>query len=386
MAAEAVGIEVVGATDLSKEALEVLSSATGVPTVAGDIGALLRDDATLREWARSSPDLILGGPPCTAFSHAGFWLDYKREGKDEAASGIERFVDAVEKLGPAAFVMENVPGLLFKTHREALDATIKRMKGLGYAVATRVLKASDFSVAQARRRLFIVGTRGRRPVDLTGWPAFPSRNVEWAFTELPASNVPEVDEVPSGKYLELLAAVPPGGNYLVHTKERGSPAPAFKYRGRYWSFLLKLDPNKPASTLPAQRVTWNGPFHWDNRHLRVREMARLQAFPDSVRFSDDLQTARRQIGNAVPVLLGAAVLDRVRAALSGDARTAPVLDAARDPSATWREVSRPVEEALARARARHLGGAAWNARRNPGPFPPGPPHRGVDTPGCPPPT
>jgi DNA (cytosine-5)-methyltransferase 1 len=82
----------------------------------------------------------------------------------------------------------------------------------------------------------------------------------------------------------------------------------FKNRGRYWSFLLKLDPKQPAPTIPAQRVTFNGPFHWDNRHLRVREMARLQTLPDWMPIDYRLADARRHIGNAVPVALGTAVL------------------------------------------------------------------------------
>ena len=133
--------------------------------------------------------------------------------------------------------------------------------------------------------------------------------------------------MPRGRWEDLLAEVPPGGNYL-HFTERHDYEPAiFRNRGRYWSFLLKLDPDQPAPTLPAQRVTFNGPFHWANRHLRVREMARLQSMPDWMPLDERSVKARRHIGNAVPVALGAAVLWALRRQLGSASRRTEASDA-----------------------------------------------------------
>lgn len=352
IAAESVALQVCSATDIAHDALDVLRTATGVPTLVGDIADFVANHDVLAAWRRLQPDVVFGGPPCTAFSHAGFWLKYKRNGEDPATTGISRFVDVIEEVEPRAFVMENVPGLLFKNHRTIFNTATQRLSALGYHVSAKILKASDFGVAQARRRLFVVGLRGGA-VDLDSWPSFPLRTTSWAFESLPTDSPRELDEVPRGKYSRLLATVPPGENYLYHTAERGSREPAFRYRGRYWSFLLKLDPDRPSPTLSAQRVTWNGPFHWSNRHLRVREMARLQSFPDSVRFSSDLQVARRQIGNAVPVVLGAAVLDRVLSTIDPGRRQPSVLQRAMDPDSSWLQVSEAVEDSIRAARQRH---------------------------------
>jgi hypothetical protein len=104
--------------------------------------------------------------------------------------------------------------------------------------------------------------------------------------------------------------------------------------------LLKLDPDAPSPTLPAQRVTYNGPFHWKNRHLRLREIARLQSFPDSFALAEEFPDARRHLGNAVPPLMAAIVLWQLRVHL-GDARASDkpeFLNAASDPAATVEQV------------------------------------------------
>src|SRR6185312_12245754 len=105
-----------------------------------------------------------------------------------------------------------------------------------------------------------------------------------------------------GKWADLLPSIPPGMNYLWHT-DRGGGEPLFGWRRRYWSFLLKLAPDQPSWTIQAQPGPATGPFHWDNRRLTGREMARLQTFPDDIQITGSLADAQRQIGNAVPSLL-----------------------------------------------------------------------------------
>src|SRR4051794_15425092 len=99
------------------------------------------------------PRLIIGGPPCTPFSHAGFWIENKRTGRDPARELLASYVRALEAFQPDAFVLENVPGLAFRTHSESLLSLRRGAARLGYVTTEAVLCASDFSVAQARRRL-----------------------------------------------------------------------------------------------------------------------------------------------------------------------------------------------------------------------------------------
>lgn len=120
----------------------------------------------------------------------------------------------------------------------------------------------------------------------------------------------------------MAAEIPPGQNYLWHTDRYGGRN-RFEWRSRYWTFLLRLDPDRPSTTLQAQPGPWVGPFHWENvrtpagvdraRRLRVNEMLRLMSFPDDFRIDGSRADVQRQLGNAVPLELGKAV---VRALMS----------------------------------------------------------------------
>ncbi|MFL5796800.1 MAG: DNA cytosine methyltransferase [Actinomycetota bacterium] len=341
LGARIAGLRMDLATDQDEEALKLLKSATGIRCHLGGIDEALAGPLVKAWGTRGSPRCLIGGPPCTPFSHAGFWIEDKRAGEDPAHSLLESYVDCLKVFKPDAFVLENVPGLVFKTHRRFLDSLVAKARRLRYHVATQVLRASDFGVAQSRRRLFIVGLRDSQRVDLSTWSEWPTRSSEWAIGDLEHEGIAEPDEQPGAKYRELLQKVPPGKNYLHFTHKHGWTPPEFKYRGRYWSFLLKLDPSQPAPTIPAQRITYNGPFHWTSRHLRVQELARLQSLPDWYGLSSDLPTARRHIGNAVPPLMAAAVIWRVRQAL-GDAPkdTLPAaLDKATDSTASFANIT-----------------------------------------------
>jgi DNA (cytosine-5)-methyltransferase 1 len=113
----------------------------------------------------------------------------------------------------------------------------------------------------------------------------------------------------------------------------------FRWRQKYWSFLLKLHPKKPAPTIPATRITNNGPFHWNNRHLRIAELIRLQSFPDDYPVDRGV-TGRTHLGNAVPPLLAAQLLWQLRHFL-GDSRKMPDrLNCALDPTMSAPNISR----------------------------------------------
>ena len=107
-----------------------------------------------------------------------------------------------------------------------------------------------------------------------------------------------------GKWGHLLKLIPPGDNYLFLTAKRGHKNPLFTWRSRYWSFLLKLSPDKPSWTIQAQPGPYVGPFHWDNRRLSLAEKKRIQTFPDRFEFVGGKGSVQRQIGNAVPPAIG----------------------------------------------------------------------------------
>jgi DNA (cytosine-5)-methyltransferase 1 len=122
----------------------------------------------------------------------------------------------------------------------------------------------------------------------------------------------EPTEEVDGRYGHLLPNIPPGENYLFYTSERGHPSPLFRWRSRYWTFLLKLDPKRPATTIQAQPGPYVGPFHWKNRRLRVPELKRLQGFPDGFEFAGSRRSIQVQVGNSVPPPFARVVADSLK--------------------------------------------------------------------------
>ena len=80
---------------------------------------------------------------------------------------------------------------------------------------------------------------------------------------------------------------------------------------RYWLSLLKLHPFLPSWTVIASPGHWEGPFHWKNRRLSIRELAAIQTFPDDYQFYGSVYSQHKQIGNAVPPLLGKMVVEEL---------------------------------------------------------------------------
>jgi len=276
---------------------------------------------------RERPDLLVGGPPCVAFSKSGFWLDWKRDGIDPAASLLQAFTRVLAEARPRFFVLENVYALTFnnKASRPAFTRLLREIEEAGYRYRWDVLNAADYGVPQARPRLFVVGCRKREK--LPELP-LPTHHGNWERRKTgggPLPHVtngealaglitePEPEEVVRGSWGHLLPEIPPGDNYLYFTEERGHPDPIFKWRSRYWSFLLKLDPGKPSPTIQAQPGPNVGPFHWENRRLRVPELRRLFTFPDEFTFVGRRAAVQYQVGNSVPPLLAQRVAEQVAA-------------------------------------------------------------------------
>ena len=113
--------------------------------------------------SRERPDLLVGGPPCVAFSKSGFWLDWKRDGVDPAASLLQAYTRVLAEARPRYFILENVYALTFnnKASRPAFTRLLEEIEAAGYRFRWQVLNAADFGVPQARPRLCVVGCRKR---------------------------------------------------------------------------------------------------------------------------------------------------------------------------------------------------------------------------------
>jgi DNA (cytosine-5)-methyltransferase 1 len=344
---EAAGFETVAAVEWNEVARSTLlaNQERYFPSLARD--ALFADITAVTpeeilEAASAAPgdiDLIHGGPPCTPFSKSGYWLEYKRAGADPKASLLDNYLDVVQAAQPKAFLMENVYGLAYRNqNRAVLDRFIARASRAGYEVRYQVLLAADLGIPQMRQRLFCVGIRRDLldcdPVLWTmpwptpthagphetrkGWDAKlkPHVTAGEALSGLTKSKNPEEpEERVSGTYADAFRDVPPGDNYLFWTAERGHPQPRFGWRSRYWSFLLKLSPDRPSPTIQGQPGPWVGPFHWEGRRLRVAETKRLMTFPDDFIVLGSRRDQQLQLGNAVPPLLGEQVSRAIRTEL-----------------------------------------------------------------------
>lgn len=297
-----------------------------VPFISKRIGNLSRSDIT-EALGRTVEDiaLVAGGPPCPPFSKSRFYRKDKPRALDDPNGWetVHGFLNVLDWVRPRAFILENVKGLAYRVHADALDTIINRAEQLGYNVSHAVLNAADFGVPQIRERCFVVGslasevqlpipTHSKGPVEgRERW-----RSAGSALSDLDTEEAAcHQGHFAGGQHHELLKQIPPGDNYLFFTEKRGHPSPRFKWRSRYWSFLLKLSPDLPSWTIQARRSNNMGPFHWRNRILRIAEIKRLQTFPDGFELAGTIEQQWRQVGNAVPPLLAQAVAEAVAASI-----------------------------------------------------------------------
>ena len=258
-------------------------------------------------------DGLVGGPPCPPFSKSRFYRKEKERGIDDEDGfmTVSNYFRAIEELNPKFFFFENVHGFVFKPHQSALELVEKESKKLGYKIFHDVVNAADYGVPQTRQRFICIGVKENMEdfVFPKQTHSDPIKSVEGTMPWLTCGDIlndidfdlPEDENMEAGsKHKDLLKLVPPGDNYLFFTTERNHPNPIFKWRSRYWSFLLKLSPNRPSWTIQASHSNNMGPFHWKNRFLRIEEIKRIQTFEDKHIFLGNFREQWRQVGNAVP--------------------------------------------------------------------------------------
>lgn len=267
---------------------------------------------------------MIGGPPCPPYSQTRHYLVGKANGFEDERAGfaVPEYFRALKELKPKVFLFENVDGFTFKTHKEEFDYLKIQAKELGYTISYKVVNCANYGVPQTRKRFFCVGC-------LEGLPEFifpeethadPSKKTDklpWVtcgdvISEFDNITDEEKEQRPGQKDYELLTQIPPGDNYLYFTEKRGYPEPKFKWKSRYWTFLLKLTPERPSWTIQASFSTNQGPFHWKNRFLRIEELKRLQTFPDEYVLLGEMKDQWRQVGNAVPVKMARILAEKIK--------------------------------------------------------------------------
>jgi DNA (cytosine-5)-methyltransferase 1 len=255
---------VIWANEINTAACNTYRKNIGSHIIEGDVRKVI---GTLPKAA----DVVIGGFPCQDISING-----KMEGISGKRSSLYTFlVEAVKKMQPKMFIVENVKGLLLKANIESLKKILEDFNSLEYNVTYKLYHAADYGVPQTRERVFIVGTR-------KDMPQF-----------IPPSPI-------SNKYITVKEAI--GDLEVLQIDENFN---------HVWSCAnksteqgnRKLVADRPGYTIRAE-CHGNIQFHYSlPRRISMREAARIQSFPDTFLFQSKLRETERQIGNAVPPVL-----------------------------------------------------------------------------------
>jgi DNA (cytosine-5)-methyltransferase 1 len=273
-------------------------------------------------------DIIIGGPPCQAFSTVG-----KRLLEDPRGKLFQEFYRLVEECKPKMFLFENVKGLISMDKGNLLKHIINLFKDINYNVEYRVLNACDYGVPQSRERVFIVGTLDSKEFSFPN-PTHSEHGclvtekyipLKDAISDLPELGINDSKDMytiesknnyqsllrdtdkltehsspnNNNKLVNLMKALPDGGNPL-DIDESLRPKSGFKntYCRLWWE--------KPCTTITRNFSTPSSSrcIHPKQpRPLSPREALRIQSFPDSYTLKGSMTSKRIQIGNAVPPLL-----------------------------------------------------------------------------------
>lgn len=277
-------------------------------------------------------DLIMGGPPCQAFSTAG-----KRKGfNDDRGNVFLKYLELCLQLRPKYFVIENVRGLLscpmeHRPHEQrgidypdfsedelkggALNFIINRLENSGYGYSFNLYNSANFGTPQVRERVIIICSKdGKKPPFLipthsqNGEYGLPKWNsLKGCISKIKSHNHLNFPE----KRLKYYRMLGPGENWknLPIELQKEAMGKSFYSGGGKTGFLRRLAWDKPSPTLvthPAMPAT-DLAHPVEDRPLSVQEYKRIQEFPDNWDLAGPIIQQYKQVGNAVPISLGFAV-------------------------------------------------------------------------------
>ncbi len=269
--------------------------------------AVLWKEDIRRISSRAFPDCagIIGGPPCQSWSEAGSLKGIK----DSRGKLFYEYIRIIKEKKPLFFLAENVKGMMSKLHNKAVEDIITAFDDAGYDVNVFTLNASNYGVAQDRKRVFYAGFRKEFKIKYI--PPEPYKNkltFKDVIFDLKDSAVPGLPGNKSNKEK---------CNIANHEYFTGSYSPIFMSRNRVRSWdeqaftvqasgrQCQLHPQAPKMLKIGKDKNIFVPGKENlYRRLTVRECARVQGFPDDFKFYyENLNDGYKMIGNAVPVNL-----------------------------------------------------------------------------------
>ena len=266
-------------------------------------------------------DLVLGGPPCQGFSTHRI----KDTGVDDPRNALAlRYFDFVKALRPKVFLMENVPGILWPRHERYLVEFFDAVSDTGYLAQEPVkLDARDYGVPQRRKRVFFLGVRNDISIENLTWPPRATHAptaigdlAAWANCADVFRNAPEDD--PNSMHMnhgtglvKIFKKTPSNGG---SRKDSGRVLECHKEHDGHKDVYGRIDKRKSAPTMTTACINPSkGRFvhPFEHHGITVRQAARIQTFPDNFIFDGGLTAAGQQVGNAVPIRLGEALISHI---------------------------------------------------------------------------
>lgn len=326
--AQLAGVKVISSLDIYEDSVKTLKMNPFFKDTIHEVGDIteLRGSHYSELLEKESPEklVVIGGPPCQPFSKAGYWVtNEKRDSSKDPRNLIDPYFKVIEDLKPDGFVLENVESILHPSNKAAVETIYSNIERLGYKFSVLKLNAADYGIPQKRKRVFFLAskkninaslnkTNGSEKEILANPNLLPyERVIDWIGKFDDAKYCLDEKLSAEGKWEYELTCIPFGKNYIALTEREKHPNPVFVAGKRYWSSLLKLNPFLPSWTIIASPGHWEGPFHWKNRRLNIRELAAIQTFPDDYDFYGSTYSQHKQIGNAVPPLLAKKVIEEL---------------------------------------------------------------------------
>jgi len=253
-------------------------------------------------------DVIIGGPPCQGFSIAG---SIGRRFIDDSRNHLfKEFIRIVDIAKPNFFIMENVARLYIHDNGKTRNEIISKFKKIGYYVECKILNSGDYGVPQIRKRVIFIGSRITKKISFPDIKVINYKTVKEALSGLPVLKSGQKSKIPNhiamkhtNQMLEKMKFVlNGGGRSKIPENIRPKTGDVRKY--------IRYNSNKPSITITGDM---RKVFHFSqNRALTVRELARLQSYPDNFIFEGSTISQQQQVGNSVPVLMAEAIAKKIK--------------------------------------------------------------------------